>query len=533
MPQFKVTIKWGKEKFPDFELDTDAGVEALRAKIYALTKVPVEAQKIFPKKGKVLKDDADLNSFGLKDGSTVSMMGKAEELLTEAQAEELKDGQKFIETMTVKDIAKLEQVYPTGLENLQNTCYLNSCLQNLRNIPELDTALANFTPPAGADPQNAQMIQQMKQLFDQMNAGGDAVTPFMFVNTFRRMFPQYAQTQTVGQGQQMYMQHDADEAWTTLNRVLQTTMTGDQYDGNNVYDHLFRGEMTTELTCVENPDEKGSDTEPFWKMSCYMDKEVTFVTAGIMKGLEGSLEKNSLTLGVPANFMRSSRISKLPRYLCIAFNRFDSKTIKQTGPGDADKVVGLKIMKPVTFPFVLDVYQMCSTGLKAQLDVHRRKLEDIKEAEMAARQVSGTLLEQRACDLSPGAKEAALADLKRQKLEERGAGGEAMELDAEPAAAEAMEVDGASGEAMEVDGAELPPLAYYDLCGVVTHKGRALSSGHYQGFVKNSKQKEEQWLQYDDDEIIPLKPEDIMKLHGGGDWDTAYLCIYKTRNELP
>jgi len=27
--------------------------------------VPVDAQKIFPKKGKVLKDDGDLNSFGL------------------------------------------------------------------------------------------------------------------------------------------------------------------------------------------------------------------------------------------------------------------------------------------------------------------------------------------------------------------------------------------------------------------------------------------------------------------------------------
>merc|ERR1712086_756084 len=110
MPQFKVAIKWGKEKFPDFELDTDAGVEALRAKIYALTKVPVEAQKIFPKKGKVLKDDADLNSFGLKDGSTVSMMGAAQELLTEEQADKMKSAQVFKETMTVKEIAKLEQV---------------------------------------------------------------------------------------------------------------------------------------------------------------------------------------------------------------------------------------------------------------------------------------------------------------------------------------------------------------------------------------------------------------------------------------
>eukprot|EP00656_Telonema_subtile_P030673 TRINITY_DN3364_c0_g1_i1.p1 TRINITY_DN3364_c0_g1~~TRINITY_DN3364_c0_g1_i1.p1 ORF type:complete len:257 (-),score=75.14 TRINITY_DN3364_c0_g1_i1:140-910(-) len=256
-----------------------------------------------------------------------------------------------------------------------------------------------------------------------------------------------------------------------------------------------------------------------------MDKEVTFVTAGIMKGLEGGLEMVSKTLGVPANFTKTSRVSKLPRYMVVQFNRFDSKTIKQTGPGDSDKVVGLKILKPVAFPLALDVYQLCSGDLKAVLDVGRKQLEDIKEAELASRQATGTLLEQRACDLSPGAREAELERLKAEK----------MGTEAEGAEGEAMEVDGAAGEtnttAMDTD-VEVGPLGYYDCCGVVTHKGRALSSGHYQGWVK-SETTPGQWLQYDDDEIITHQEDVIQKLHGGGDFDTAYLVIYKTRNSLP
>ena len=50
-------------------------------------------------------------------------------------------------------------------------------------------------------------------------------------------------------------------------------------------------------------------------------------------------------------------------------------------------MVGLKILRPVTFPHVLDVYQLCHEQLRSVMDVGRRKLEDIKEAELAKKQV--------------------------------------------------------------------------------------------------------------------------------------------------
>lgn len=35
------------------------------------------------------------------------------------------------------------------------------------------------------------------------------------------------------------------------------------------------------------------------------------------------------------------------------------------------------------------------------------------------------------------------------------------------------------------------------------------------------------WLQYDDDIVAPVKIDEILALRGGGDWHTAYLCIYR------
>ena len=51
MSVFEVTIKWGKEKFPNVTLDTSEPPEVLRGQIFALTNVPPERQKIMAKAG--------------------------------------------------------------------------------------------------------------------------------------------------------------------------------------------------------------------------------------------------------------------------------------------------------------------------------------------------------------------------------------------------------------------------------------------------------------------------------------------------
>lgn len=64
----------------------------------------------------------------------------------------------------------------------------------------------------------------------------------------------------------------------------------------------------------------------------------------------------------------------------------------------------------------------------------------------------------------------------------------------------------------------------YQLIGVVTHKGRSADGGHYIGWVHASG---DDWLQCDDDIVTSVKTDDILALRGGGDWHTAYLCLYR------
>jgi ubiquitin carboxyl-terminal hydrolase 14 len=59
---------------------------------------------------------------------------------------------------------------------------------------------------------------------------------------------------------------------------------------------------------------------------------------------------------------------------------------------------------------------------------------------------------------------------------------------------------------------------------VLTHKGRTADSGHYVAWVKQS---DGTWVQFDDEQLIVRKPEEVLALSGGGDWHMAYLLLYK------
>jgi ubiquitin carboxyl-terminal hydrolase 14 len=70
----------------------------------------------------------------------------------------------------------------------------------------------------------------------------------------------------------------------------------------------------------------------------------------------------------------------------------------------------------------------------------------------------------------------------------------------------------------------------YHLVGVLTHKGRYADSGHYVGWAYH---KQRTWLKFDDDVVTTVKIQDIMALRGGGDWHTAYICLYRKLQVVP
>lgn len=488
----KVNIKWGKEQFKDIEVNLDEPPMVFKAQMFALSGVQPERQKIMVK-GQIIKDQDWSNvTANMKNGITLMMMGSADKL-PEAPIKPVQ----FMEDLTEDQLAVALDL-PVGLKNLGNTCYLNSVVQCLKTVPELCSGLKSFKNTTG-DMQGS-LTLALRDTYEFMEKYKQSdFPPMLLVQLVRTVFPQFA---TVGEhGPQ---QQDANECLTEMLRVLQqkipkstvSTNVMNQIDANvspsdynrrlsSLIDQYFGGEFTCTMKNEESAEETvTTNFESYLQLNCFISQDVKYLNTGLKLRLEERLTKMSSTLGRDASYLKTSKISRLPGYLCISLVRFYYKEKER---------VSAKVLKDVKFQMVLDTYDLCTLELQEKLKPAREHFRLQDEEQKLIKRADKLAKDQQ--------------NIKKQKT------GEATVVEYAPYSFNDDLGSNNSG--------------YYELTAVVTHKGRSSNSGHYVGWSKD--QKTNQWYMFDDEDVTPMQEEDILKLSGGGDWHTAYVLFYGPR----
>mmetsp|Transcript_56951 Transcript_56951/g.83558 ORF Transcript_56951/g.83558 Transcript_56951/m.83558 type:complete len:513 (-) Transcript_56951:587-2125(-) len=485
MAKVSVKVKFLKDKH-DIEIMLDEPVELFKAQLYALTGVPNDRQKITAG-AKQITDATDLKTVGLKDKQVLMLFGTAEEVLARPT-----ETQTFIEDLAPEGMAAIMSAgVPFGLQNLGNTCYMNSTLQLLKNADEFSEAIVKA--PSVADP----LVKEAQNVFKQMDTTYEPIAPHPFWSRLKQRKPDFGQMTPQGG----WMQHDAEECLTELlncvNGVVKT-------NGKGLTDEHFRIEMDTVTTLAAGEggsEEPTTKTDYTLKLSCHIQGNVKqadgswkggtdMMPQGIMNGLDGTIEKTSPSLGRMALYETKSRVTRLPKYVVTQLMRFFYKQDTQSKA---------KVKRPVKFPFALDMHDYCVPELQKKIYAYRERKGEAQRLEEA---------------------EAKKAKLSHNETPAAEAGAAAAGGDAK------MEVEGeAPAAAIAVVEEDEQCFATYQLTGVLTHKGDSADGGHYVAWIRKDDGK---WFLFDDDKVSEVKADRIKLLEGVSAMDhMAYLCLYK------
>lgn len=543
----------------EVELDPTSNGETLKYQLFSLTGVEPDRQKVLVKGGQ-LKDDTALSSLNAKPGQTFMMMGTPSDGQGSASLGRPKEAVKFWEDMTAAEVAQQEGATPAGLQNLGNTCYLNSTLQTLRSVPELQAELQKYRPSRsgqsgladlssfglGGLDSSKDLAASLRDLFKQMSETQEGIPPLMFLNALRNAFPQFAQQDRNGHG---YAQQDAEEAWSQIVNQLRAKLAITDGDSESSFvDKYMAGQFESILECddpaaKEVGEQPNKSSDVFFKLDCHIGRETNHLQDGIRDGLQEHIEKQSPTLDRNAAYTKRSEISRLPKYLTVHFVRFFWKRETQKKA---------KIMRKVTFPAELDVVEFCTEELRKQLVPVRDKVREIRkdEIDVERSRKRQKLSQQR----DEGQKEEeetedSMEPMQKKKKAAEETKGKGNDKDGDSAMEETFKTDAEyeaeKTEAIKVAKKELYELiqqrssadsgtnqsGLYDLRAIITHQGASADSGHYTAYVKQQARQStdpqtgdkrrdegEKWWWFNDDKVTEVDAEKIETLSGGGEY---------------
>ena len=407
-----------------------------------------------------------------------------------------------------KDV--LQDVLPVGIENMGNTCYLNSTLQMMKKIPELRKAIDEHKTMAKSPRDN--LISEMRVQFRNMDTMGKATQPLMLLQAFFGLFPMFAERTKDGRA---FQQQDADECFQMMLQEMRVVLRSAEADEepmiqlesevveSDVVRRLFEIKMQVQFQNLENPTDKNlAPSESQNKLGCIIadqDPPINYINQGIAASLLAQVEKQSTLTGMNALFEKKMRMENLPPYLMVQKIRFVWKEADVNTGTEGRKA---KIFKKVLFPIILDANEFLTSELQEKLVANRKaEIEQELKAKDAEKEKYENFKAQYADKDMDTFK---IHQLFKKQCEED----------------KVKEIDSKLWASMD----DAKCTGKYRLCGVITHKGRSSESGHYISWIHH---KGEEWVKFDDDEVTKVKEEEITALHGGGDWHTAYYLLYR------
>lgn len=474
------TIMWGKEVL-QVEVDPSDSLSSFKSKIQERTRVPVEKQKILGLKGG--NADDSLSSLGFVPTKQLLLIGAPEGTVTPKVV--------FSAENTGDKNSENQQQAPlelNGIKNIGNTCYLSSALQLIRSIPEIKDFLHGYQG-------NSRLLEAMGSLLHCLSENThESVVPTKLMMEFHLKYPQFA---TLDENY-CRMQQDAHEALNfllleiglALPSNLQYLFSGELHQILNTSLSSSAGDDTAEhATSVPQVDESATSTTtlsttetketiaPFTILSCNISEEVQTIETALEKAFNEEFSTDNESAQQEKKYTRVRRISKAPEYLLIHLVRFSWRT-------DVNKKA--KILRPISFPAKLDIDKLVTPELRASQKPIRQVIRARLDAEMEKR--------------------------KRSRL------------------------DSTTEKAPSTDGSEVDPVpatlqnesGFYELCGVISHKGRSADGGHYIYWGKRGGV----WIVYDDEHAAVVSEEDVLRLRGIGDSHIAYVLLYRSRDPL-
>ena len=397
----------------------------------------------------------------------------------------------------------VETVRSAGFQNLGNTCFLNSTIQCLRNMPEIRVALGRLQRNASNS-----FICALRDELIQADASRDSIPPAEFVYLLRAMYPDFDQRSRTGH----HIQHDAEEFYNIVIQQLGSCL-GDGFRNN------LKIDIDQVDTCTETDQEASvGSREQMNKIVCNITSSVNHLHEGMKLYLESSLTKHSSVLGRDAVWQRKQYFASLPQYLCFQFMRFFYKPPNPSVRDDQG--TNCKILRAVRFPGVFDAFEYCNEELKAKLKLNREKEDKLVEESIVKRSKFNT------GSTAAGGDEMSVDD---SEMTDELRAAIAMSLGESAASAETVfNAPSQPDTSFEMYGLPRDFTGHYELHSIVSHKGRGSDSGHYVGWVRQ-KPGSEYWWKYDDDKVSETTTEKIMELCGGGDRDMAYMAFYRFR----